>query len=149
MKVKAVNEWLSLVANLGVLLGIVVLIFELNQNTRITQITAYQDVVENITNLNSMILTDPDVARLRMEELSGAQLSEIDEQRYAAYYRMLLRQSELAYTQYENGFIDRNMVRRALNPLLDHTNRSGSAARRWENSRESWPEFYEFVNSFR
>lgn len=47
MNLSKTNEWLSLIANIGVLVGIVFLVLELNQNTAMMQSQTRQAMTEN------------------------------------------------------------------------------------------------------
>ena len=48
MKLKTLNGWLSLIANLGVVAGLGMLIFEMNQATRLAETEAYVARVDQI-----------------------------------------------------------------------------------------------------
>ena len=150
MKITKFNELFTLFANVGVLLGIIFLAVEINQNTRTTQITAYQALTESIIDINSLILLDGDVERIRYAALTNdPNISEEDTRRYIAYLRILQRQSELAFVQFENGFIDGTLARRSMGPLLDHLGRSDLAKDFWQGVESAWPEFGQFVDELR
>ena len=140
----------TLLANVGVLFGIIFLVVEINQNTRTTQITAFQALTESIVEINSIVLLDPEVERIRYAALTNdPDMSESDIRRYIAYIRILQRQSELTFVQYENGFIDRTLARRSMGPMIDHLNRSDLARTFWLRVEDSWPEFGQFVEELR
>ena len=76
-------------------------------NTQSLQVSTYQDLIAQITNLNAILLGDPDLNRrlaetrdLKLDDLSTDQFQEV-----AAYTFMLLRQGDLAYYQYELGML--------------------------------------------
>jgi hypothetical protein len=64
-------------------------------------------------------------------------ISEEDTRRYIAYLRILQRQSELAFVQFENGFIDSTLARRSIGPLIDHLGRSDLAKEFWQSAETS------------
>ncbi len=150
MKISNFNEFFALIANVGVLIGIIFLALEINQNTRTTQITAFQALTESIIDINSLVLLDGEVEGIRYAALTNdPNMSEADIRRYIAYFRILQRQSELAFVQFENGFIDRTLAQRSISPMVDHLNRSDLAKDIWLRVESSWPEFGRFVEELR
>ena len=55
------NQWLALAASLGVLVGIVFLIVEIQQNTTLMKATAFQDRSNNLIELSSMAVESPEL----------------------------------------------------------------------------------------
>jgi hypothetical protein len=62
--VSKTNQWLTLVANLGVIAGLVFLGFEIRQNTNIAKASAYRENVQDIAAWRELFIADPEVARL-------------------------------------------------------------------------------------
>ena len=58
------NHWLTLVANLGVIAGLIFLGFELRQNTNIAKASAYRENVQDIAAWRELTIVDPEVSRL-------------------------------------------------------------------------------------
>ena len=50
------NQWLSVIANLGVVIGLIVVVFELRQNSSLMQAEAYDRRVANILELNILAI---------------------------------------------------------------------------------------------
>lgn len=58
------NQWLTLLANLGVLLGIVFLALEMRQNTEMMKAQTRDSITEKQANWYMAIATDPNAARI-------------------------------------------------------------------------------------
>ena len=59
MNLDRVNNWLSLVANLGVLLGLIVLVLELQQNTNLSKSDAYRETIQEIADWRETFASNP------------------------------------------------------------------------------------------
>jgi hypothetical protein len=62
--VNKANQWLTLVANLGVIASLVFLGFEVRQNTNIAKASAYRENMQDIAQWRELIISDPELARL-------------------------------------------------------------------------------------
>ncbi len=58
------NRWLSLAANLGVLAGIILLVFELEQNREIMRAQTRNEVSAQVVGLLSQVATDSELSGL-------------------------------------------------------------------------------------
>lgn len=58
------NQWLTLVANLGVIAGLVFLGYEIRQNTNIAKASAYRENIQDIAEWRELFISDAEVARL-------------------------------------------------------------------------------------
>ena len=97
------NQWLTLIANLGVIAGLVFLGFEIRQNTNIAMADAYRENVQDIAEWRELTITDPGLSRLYRTYLRQG-LQAVDE---AGRDRIEV----LIYNvmgSYENAFIARN-----------------------------------------
>jgi hypothetical protein len=62
--VDKVNQWLTLVANLGVIAGLVFLGYEVQQNTNIAKASAYRENIQDIAAWRELLISDAELARL-------------------------------------------------------------------------------------
>jgi hypothetical protein len=58
------NQWLTLVANLGVIAGLVFVGYEVQQNTNIAKASAYRENIQDIAAWRELLISDAEVARL-------------------------------------------------------------------------------------
>lgn len=59
-----INRWLTLAANFGVIAGLLVLAYEIQQNTNIARASAYRDHQQDIAAWREMTIVSPDLSRL-------------------------------------------------------------------------------------
>ena len=86
MKTKKINKWISLIANLGVVGGLVFVGFEVQQNTTQIRAEASYSINESLSNLNSAIYNDSvfaDIVLRGEERLSS--LSPTEQRQFNAY----------------------------------------------------------------
>ena len=93
------DVWIQLVGMLSLVASLIFVGMELRQNQQVAKVTAYQALAEQIASYNALLLTHPEINLIRNAALNNESLSEKDEEQYRAFYRMLQRQSELAYLQ--------------------------------------------------
>ena len=74
MKVEHLNRWLRLAANLGVLAGIALLVFELGQNREMMRAQTRNEVAAQIVELLSHVSTNPELADLLTGPATGKSL---------------------------------------------------------------------------
>lgn len=65
------NQWLSLLANLGVVAGIIFLALELQQNTNTSRTSAYQELNQEILEVRSWLVADDELRRNYEKYLGG------------------------------------------------------------------------------
>ena len=79
MDLDKVNKWLTLVANIAILGGLMFLILELRQNTNAVRSAAVQEATNIAREHPLMFVQNPEVNRLAMADYGS--LSEEDQQR--------------------------------------------------------------------
>jgi len=94
------NKWLTLVANIAILGGLVFLVLEIQQNTNAVRSAAVQEATNEARKHPLMYVQNPEVNRLAMADFGS--LSEEDQQRrfwldvsFWHWMRGLYRQNEL------------------------------------------------------
>ena len=113
MNLDKLNQWLMLVANIGVIAGIVFLGLEIQQNSEALLAGSRQDLLEaDITVLENLMLY-PELYEPSMHE----SLEGLDKSRLNSYYIMIMRIREYAWNQYNNGVLDQQTLDAYLAPL--------------------------------
>ncbi len=110
-----VNQWLTLGANMGVLIGLILLIVELNQNSDLLRAQIHQARSDNFESFG-VEFADTELllpAMVKFSEAGGPrdvsaldQLDPIERARVVRYYRARLAGYDNLYYQYRNGFLD-------------------------------------------
>ena len=83
MNLERINQLLTLLANIGVMVGIIFLIIELNQNTQALRVNAIQNSTEVARQMVQMLAQDADVVRITLAK-DLDELSEVD--RWRAFW---------------------------------------------------------------
>ena len=98
-----INDWLTLIANVAVVGGIVFLAIEIQQNNELLRSESRQTLVANDVTSLTVNLENADVfAKL----VSKKKLSAEDQLRLSFMYMLDLRNREFEYFQFTNGLLD-------------------------------------------
>lgn len=105
--VDKMNQWLTLVANLGVIAGLVFLGYEVRQNTNIAMASAYRDNIQDIAAWRELFISDAEVARLYATYSSEGlrALGDTDQGRITAMVNNVMGVYENAYFARRYGII--------------------------------------------
>ena len=106
MKKIDLGQTIQLLANFGVLLGILLLVYELNQNRQMMQSQTRSDISEGITDYLVNIGSDPALMDVVARGNTGGELVGIENAQYSILLTGLLRYFENVHYQYRNGLYD-------------------------------------------
>ncbi len=81
------NEWIALLTNVGLLLGIGLLVYELRQNSVLMQSEIYQQRTANLISVEAMIMESDALA----EALAKGSLADNDPSDYSTKERLLIQ----------------------------------------------------------
>jgi hypothetical protein len=103
-----VNKWLTLLANIGVLVGIVFLVLEIQQSNRIALATTEMSVWDKHQSLNEIVLADDNVAELLVKASTpNVELSAVDREKLSAYLYVSINTWLAIEVAYSNGMLTR------------------------------------------
>lgn len=103
MKSSRVNEWLTLIANIAVVGGIIVLAIEVRQNNELLRSESRQTLVTNdLASLEANFQNADVFAKL----IAESEMSAEDQLRLSFMFALDLRNREFEYFQYINGLLD-------------------------------------------
>ena len=110
MQIEKLNSWLALVANFGVILGLIFLGIEISQSNRITVAATYQARISEIeASYQNSALSDylpaiyDKIQTEGVESISSIELRRVRDWEDARIYRM-----QGQYYQYQQGFLGEN-----------------------------------------
>jgi len=104
MKKIDLGQGLTLLANLGVIAGIVFLAVEIQQANRIALVSAEYELRNNFSAINELLLTDSELAEfLHQAEILGSQLDGISADRARMWTYRLINVWIAAEFAYQNG----------------------------------------------
>jgi hypothetical protein len=143
MKLIGVNRWLSLLANLGVLAGIVLVAYELAQNRALMEAQTRNEVSVQVVDLMRDVSTDPGLANLLRRAASGDPLSEDEVVQYLNRKLAMLRYFENVHYQFRRGLYDEVEFLRQQEAWRNWIRRGGPAQQQvWCDWRETFsPDF--------
>jgi hypothetical protein len=142
------NRWLTLGANLGVLVGIIFLAIEISQNTEMMRTQINQSRAEQAMSEAQSMYNSDYVPALLVKVKNGEVLSSEEFERYRHFFRALNRNWDNQYRQYREGFLDDNIPRSIRNGVLLTQAGHGLGHELWEKTKHIYTdEYIEFVDS--
>ncbi len=108
------NKQLTLVANIGVVAGLIFVALEVRTNTASNNIAIEQNYAANWMIINSTIAANADLAALLQKGLSGEELDQAESLQLQHLTRMYLTQSNHMLRLYDQGLISEAEVRGAF-----------------------------------
>ena len=146
MNLDRLNQWLILLANLGVVAGIIFLSIEIRQNTVAITGTAIQSASALSREQMFVIMQDPELSRIVVEGMSSpSDLSSVDMFRLSYMVRTFWVGMQANYRQWDLGILPDEewaYYRRTMCPIYGNT--GGNFF--WRRDRDLFiPEFVEIV----
>ena len=145
----------EIIGGIAVVISLGVVAFELNQsndqaelNTNALEISAYQNLINSIININTLIATDSELAAIRLKTSTNPEaLTSVEITRINAYYMNLIRYGDMAYFKYERGAIGQERLDSAL-AILALVLKSPIGRIRWERAKADFSSSYvEYLES--
>ena len=78
MKPNRVNRWIGIAANVGVLIGILILVYELRQNHELARAQTRIELANTTFQLNLSIATDEQLAEIIRKSFAGEELTDTE-----------------------------------------------------------------------
>lgn len=87
-------------------------------NTQALEIAAYQELMDNIAQMNEHVIQDPEVAAFMYKVYSSSEeLNEVEQFRFSRAAFIRFRHGDMAFFQYQRGVIDEGRLRSSLKIL--------------------------------
>ena len=106
MNKDSLNWWLNLGANVGVLVGLIFLIVELNQTRDMNRGETRNQVASELSQLLRDVGNNPQLADLLVRAENGDPLTPAEEMQYEQRILSMLRYFENVHYQYRHGLYD-------------------------------------------
>lgn len=131
MKAKRINQWLTLSANFGVLIGIVLLLVELDQNATMMRAQTRYEISQGIVDLLNLSASNEQLASVLRRADNGEELT-LDEVRQFQHRSFaLFRYLENLHYQYRQGLFDETEFTTQKVAWMGYLNSSEAAVRAW------------------
>jgi len=111
MNTDNVNKWLTLSANIGVVIGLVLLIIEIGQNTEMMRAQINQSRTDTAISEQQAVFNSDYIPALVAKRDKGEPFSEEEMIRYRTYFRSGNRNQDNNLWQYNHGFLGENTPR--------------------------------------
>lgn len=120
------NQWLTLLANVGVVVGLIAVVIELRHSSQVAEVAAYQTRIAEIQGINLELALSSDLATvLEKFDVEGVEaLAPAERRRVRAWYQVILRQMQGQYYQYQSGFLERAVINTTLRDIANGIYRS-------------------------
>ena len=106
MKSDQLHRWLTLGANFGVLLGLLLLVVELGQNAAMMRAQTRNELSSSIVDLFVRVAENPQLAGLRRRADAGEELTVDEAYQYQGLTRAFFRYWENVHYQYRQNLYD-------------------------------------------
>ena len=106
MKKIDLGQTLQLLGNAGVIVGILLLVYELNQNRQMMQAQTRNAISETIVDRLLGEADNPDLAAINLKAEAGERMTALETRRYQLIWQATFRYWENVNYQYRNGLYD-------------------------------------------
>ena len=151
MKFESLNRWLSLAANIGVVVGIVFLIIEINQNTLATRIAARDSATQGHIDYMALAIDSSLLAEALSKGSVNQDLSLVESSQLTRFHEIRFRHYERVFYQYQNGVLSDQEWAPYISGLRQSFRGEHAA---WDVAKRTWeaeshklsPTFVEYVD---
>ena len=135
------SELLEIVSAIAIVISLIFVGFEIKNsseqmelNTQAIRITAYQDLIGRIVDINKLAIEQSwnFNSIINKPSLTAKEINELD-----SFIWISFRHGDMAYFQYENGAISKERLDSSLMPLLDRL-KIPYVKKHWDNYKQSF-----------
>jgi len=142
MESDRLNRWLTLAANFGVLVGIILLIAELNQNREIIRSQTRHQLTMGLIDMQISLRNDKELLEIASRDARGDDLSDSELERVNLLHASWIRFWEDVHYQYRHGLYDEIEFEGQKRSWKDQLQMNKGRTRFWCTYRERFsPEF--------
>jgi hypothetical protein len=142
MQTEMLNRWLTLAANFGVLIGLILLVYEVRQNADLMRAQINQSRTDTAL-FQQYSVSDTDyIAPILAKVGRGEQLSDEEMLRYDARMRAFNRNQDNNLWQYNQGYLGENIPASIRGGVRDVIGGSELGMTTWDRQKYSYTEDY-------
>ena len=146
------NTILEVVSTIVVIISLIFVGFEIHnstkqteQNTKALQVSAYQDLINRIVDLNMLSIEESVTIERLIENESR---TENDVAKLNSFAWIIFRHGDMAYFQYEQGSISEARMRSAMGPLLGRLQHP-YIQKRWNQAKDNFvPAYANYIDNY-
>lgn len=144
------QRWLTLAANLGVIVSILLLAYEINQSTKATIAAASEGLTEQSLAFMSARLDNEVVARATFKNRRGQELDEFEHDQLVLLQHLNFRLFESAFLQFRRGLFEQSEWERYERIIASLMSGNQHAVEMWSQTSGGWTaEFSDEVERIR
>ncbi len=136
------NNWLSLGANIGVVIGLVLPIIEIDQNTDMMRAQINQARTDTATDEQLAYFNADYLPAILVKRNRGEQFSDEEMIRYTASFRALMRNQDNNHWQYNQGILGENIPRSIRGFARGVIGSDKIATETWDSMKYSFTDEY-------
>jgi len=142
MNAEKVNRWLTLGANIGVVIGLLLLIVEIGQNTEMMRAQINQSRTDTALSAQQAAYNSDYIPTLVAKHDSGEPFSDEEMVRYSSYFRAGNRNQDNNLWQYNQGFLGENIPRSIRGFARGFIGGSEIGITTWDRTKYSYTDEY-------
>ncbi|HUF75531.1 MAG TPA: hypothetical protein VMM35_04600 [Longimicrobiales bacterium] len=148
MNAQKLTTWLSLGANLGVLVGLILLVIEIRQNTNMMESQIHQSRTEAALSEQQAVFNSDHMPAILVKVANGEPLTEEESRRFEPYFRAFNRNMDNQLWQFNRGFLGDNIPRSVGNAVPGVIGESQLGMELWQRMKVLFTdEYVVFVDS--
>lgn len=109
MNLEVTNRWFAVVANVGVIVSIIFLAYELRQNTIATDLEVASNFQGSFTSIEMLIAGDAEFSSILIKGRTNSELTEHEKFRLSVFYGNVLRHWQNVHYQYYSDALDEDI----------------------------------------
>lgn len=142
MNLEKTNHYIALVANIGVLIGIFLLIIELNQNTEMMRSEMAQNRTNTAMQFQQSLYSSDYLPNILNKVDNEKPLTEEELRRYTSYFHAFNRNQDNTLWQYENGFLAESTPRSIRAAVSDVIGNNEFTLNIWDQRKRAYSDEY-------
>ena len=137
-----VNKWLTLSANFGVVVGLILLIVEIGQNTDMMRAQISQSRTDTALAEQHATYNSDHMPAILAKVTRGEEISSEEEIRYATYFRAFNRNQDNNLWQYNQGYLGESIPRSINSAVRTVVGSHALGIEFWDRQKHSYTDEY-------
>ena len=142
MKSDRINKWLTLVANIGVIFGLILVAYELQQNSELMRVQISQSRADSAMASNEHSFNSDYIPPILAKVRQGDNLSTEERIRFTDYFRAMNRNQDNVLSQYDAGMLGANTPRSIITYVCQFVHSSEASRTAWEYTKAGYSDRY-------
>ena len=142
MKSNQINKWLTLVANVGVIFGLVLVAFELQQNSELMRVQINQSRADSAMASNEHSFNSDYIPPILAKVRQGDDLNAEETIRFTDYFRAMNRNQDNVLSQYDADMLGENTPRSIITYVCQFIDNSEASRAAWKYTKAGYSDRY-------